>query len=243
MRLQTIEALLKVEGGIVVEDSGMEMPPVSSRSTPRRVLKGRMKNTSMQTELCTALNIHYSNMMEEILHSIRQTAADDTRLPADSGELGLLHVEGFAQLEITVPDFRETDMFQIHRARCTGRTAFRKHGSRNNSVWVQTGGEANYGVLRGCVVARLLAPFKISNIISEAAAVHSLALLRILDPINGGRFHNPTGHIPVGNRINARDMRIVSIEVVIGQAQVIPRGEKQWIVNHRSDLRTFNEIY
>jgi len=40
--LQTIEALSKVEGVIVVEDSGMEMPTVPSRSTPRRVLKGRM---------------------------------------------------------------------------------------------------------------------------------------------------------------------------------------------------------
>jgi len=83
IRLQTIEALWKVEGVIVVEDSGIEIPTVPSRSTPRRVLKGGMKNTSTLTELCTALDIHYSNMMEEILRFIRQTAADDRRLPAD----------------------------------------------------------------------------------------------------------------------------------------------------------------
>ena len=35
IRLQTIEALSKVEGVIVLEDSGMEMPTVPSRSTPR----------------------------------------------------------------------------------------------------------------------------------------------------------------------------------------------------------------
>jgi len=93
------------------------------------------------------------------------------------------------------------------------------------------------------VVARLLALFKIRNIISEAAAVHRLVLVRILDPINGGRFHIPSRHIRVGNRINARDMRIVSIGAVIGQGQVIPSGKKQWIVNHRTGLRTFNEIY
>jgi len=95
IRLQTIEALSKVEGVIVVEDSGMEMPTVPSRSPPRRILKGRMKNTSTLTELCTALNIHYSNLMEmdEILRFIRQTAADDWRLPADPAELGLLPVE------------------------------------------------------------------------------------------------------------------------------------------------------
>jgi len=118
IRLQTIGALSEVEGVIVVEDSGMEMPTVSSRSTPRRVLKGRMKNTSTLTELCTSLNIHYSNMMEEILRFIRQTAADDRRLPADPAELGLLPVEGVAQLEIPVPDFQETDGFQIHWAHC-----------------------------------------------------------------------------------------------------------------------------
>jgi len=81
--LQTIEALSKVESVIVVEDSGMEMRNVASRSTPHRVLKGGMKNTSMLTELWTALDIHYSNMMEEIVRFIRQTAADDRRLPAD----------------------------------------------------------------------------------------------------------------------------------------------------------------
>ena len=120
----------------MAEDSGMEMPTVSSRSTPRWVLKGGMKNTSTVTELYAALNIHYSNMMEEILCFIRQTAADDRRLPADPAELGLLPVEGFAQLEIPVPDFQETDKFQIHQARCTGTKAFRNGGSRNNWVWV-----------------------------------------------------------------------------------------------------------
>ena len=38
-------------------------------------------------------------------------------------------------------------------------------------------------------------------------------------------------------------MRIVSIGAVIRQAHVITSGEGQWIVNHRIDLRTFNEIY
>jgi len=243
IRLQTIEALSKVEGVMVVEDSGMEMSTIPSRSTPRRVLKGRTKNTSTLTELCTALDIYYSNMMEEILRFIRQTAPDDRWLPEDPAALGLLPVEEFAQHEIPVRDFQETDRFQIHRARSTGTKAFRNCGSRNDWVWAQTSGEANYGEIRGRVVARLLALLKIRNILSEAAAVHRLALVRILDPFNGGRFHIPSGHIQVGNRINGRDMRIVSIGAVIGQPHVIPSGEKQWIVNHRIDLRTFNETY
>ena len=38
-------------------------------------------------------------------------------------------------------------------------------------------------------------------------------------------------------------MRIVNIGAVIGQEHVITCGERQWIVNHRIDLRTFKEIY
>ena len=67
-----------------------------------------------------------------------------------------------------MPDFQETEKFQIYQARCTGTKEFRNGGSRNNWVWVQTGGEANYGDLRERVVARLLALFKIRNILSEA---------------------------------------------------------------------------
>jgi len=154
--------------------------------------------------------------MEEIPSFIRQTAADDRRLAADPAELGLLPIEGFAQLEIPVPDFQDTDMFQIRQARCTGTKALRNGGSRNNWVWVQTGGEANYGDLQGRVVARLLALFKIRNIVNEAVAVHRLALVGIVDPMNGGRFHIPSGHIRVGNRINGQDMPILSIGAVIG---------------------------
>jgi len=202
MRLQTIEALSKVKGVIVAGDSGMEMPAFSSHTTPRRVLKGRMKNTSTLTELCAILNIQYSDMMQEILRFTRQTAADDRWLRADPTELGLLPVEGCAQLEIPVTDFQETDRFQIHRARCTETKAFRNGGPRNDWVWVQTAGEANYGDLQGRVVARLLALFKIRNILSEAGAVHRLALVCILDPVNSGRFHIASGHIRVGRRVN-----------------------------------------
>jgi len=132
MRSQTIEALSKVKGVIVAEDSGMEMPAFSSHSTPRQVLKGHIKNSSTLTELCATLNIHHSDMRQEILRFTRLTAADDGRLPADPTDLGLLPVKGFAPLEIPVADFQETDRFQIHRARCTGTMAFRNGGSRND---------------------------------------------------------------------------------------------------------------
>jgi len=50
-------------------------------------------------------------------------------------------------------------------------------------------------------VAGLHAPFKIRNILSEAGAVHWLALVYILDPVNSGRFHIASGHIRVGRRV------------------------------------------
>ena len=113
------------------------------------VLKGGMKNTSMVTELCAILNVHYSNMMQEILRFTRQHDADDRPLPADPTEPGLLPVEGLVQLAILVADFQETRRFQIHWAGCTETKAFRNGGSRNDCLWVQTCGKANYADLPG----------------------------------------------------------------------------------------------
>jgi len=155
----------------------------------------------------------------------------------------LLPVERFTQLEIPVSDFQEADVFQIHRACCTGTKAFRNGGAINDWVWVQTGREESYGDLQVHAVARLLALFKIRHVLGEAAGVHQLALVRVHDLINGGRFHLTRGHIRVGKRSTGRDMRIVGIGAVIGPAYVIPSGERQWIMNHRIDPRTFNNIF
>jgi len=243
MRLQTIEALSNAENVFVMGNGGMEAP-ASSWSAPRRVLKGRiMEHIGTLTELCRALNIDYSNMIEEMQRFIRQTIADDQRLPSDRTELGSLSIEQFTHLEIPVSDFQEGDVFQIHRARCTGTKAFRNSDPRNDWIWVQAGGEESYGDLRGRVVARLLALFQIRNVLSGAGDVHRLVLVHILDPVGAGRFHSRSGHIRVSKRPNGRDMRIVGIGGVIRQVHVITSGERQWIVNHRIDLRTFNEIY
>jgi len=95
MRLQTIEALSKAENAFAMGNGGMEVT-ASSRSAPRRVLKGRMMvNTGTLTELCRARNIDYSDMIEEMLRFIRQTIADDQRLPSDRTDLGSLPVEQF----------------------------------------------------------------------------------------------------------------------------------------------------
>ena len=76
-------------------------------------------------------------------------------------------------------------------------------------------------------MAQLLALLKIRNILSEAGAVHRLAVVCIRDPVNSGRFYIASRHIRVCRWVNSCDMRIVSIGAVIGQAQVIPGGERQ----------------
>jgi len=136
-------------------------------------------------------------MMEDMLPFIQQTTADDPRRPADPTELGLLPVERFTQLEIPVSDLQEADLFQIHQARWTGTKAFRTGGARNDWVWVRTGGEESSGDLQGLAVGRLLALFRIRNVLSEAAGVHRLALVHLLDPINGCRFHLTSRYIQV----------------------------------------------
>ena len=134
-------------------------------------------------------------------------------------------------------------MFQIHRAHCTGKKIVQNTGPRNDWIWIQVSREDTGGDLCGRLVAQLLGLFKIRNIQSEAGGVRRLVLVQVYDPMNGSSFNTVSGHIRVRKRPNGRDMRIVDIGTVIEQAHIVPAGERQLIVNHRIDLRTFNEIY
>ena len=98
-----------------------------------------------------------------------------------------------------------------------------------------------YGELRRWAVARLVGLFKIRNVWTEV--VSRLAFVQVLDLVNGGRFHGVSGHIRLCRRRNGRDMRIIDIGVVVGQAHVVSYGDGQWLVNHGIDLRIFNDIY
>jgi len=199
MRLQTLETLLKAESVITTNNSGGVVAP-ARRSIPRRVLKAWMRTIGTLTELCRTCGSNYGNVVEEILCCIKQTVADDLHLPTNPTELVLLPVEQFTHLEIPVADFQETDMFQIHRARCTETKTFRNSGPRNNWVWILAGGEDSYGDLRGRGVVCLVGLFKIRNIVSEAGGVRRQALLCVINLINAGRFHLASGHLQVGKR-------------------------------------------
>ena len=93
MRLQTIEALSKAKNAFVMRKGGVG-GPASDLSNPRRFLQGcMMENIGTLPELYRALTIYYSDMIEQMLLFIRQTIADDKRLPSDRTELGSLPVE------------------------------------------------------------------------------------------------------------------------------------------------------
>jgi len=94
--------------------------------------------------------------------------------------LQLLPFELLTQLEIPVLAFQETDVYDIHRARCTGTHRFRNQESRNDWVWVQAASEDMYGALRSRLPAKLVALFKImdcsQDTVRRLAAVQILAL-------------------------------------------------------------------
>ena len=96
-----------------------------------------------------------------------------------------LPVELMTTLEIPVLAFQETDVYDIHRARCTGARLFRNQASRNDRVWIQAGGEQMYCALRGCLPAKLLALFKIRN--TDQDTVCCLAGVQLMGVVNSGR--------------------------------------------------------
>jgi len=96
------------------------------------MLKGQMRNIGILTKLCRSCSINYGNVIEEMLHFINRTIADDLSLPTDPTELGLLPIEQFTHLQIPVAHFQETNIFLIDWARCTGTKAFQNTDPRND---------------------------------------------------------------------------------------------------------------
>ena len=152
-----MEALRKADdqvetGNVDVSNEGTRPSPL----TIQRALKGRTQNVGTVFELSLALVIHYNDLAVEFIYYVRQTMADEGQLPVDPRELKFLPAERFTLLEIPVPDFQETDIFQVHRAPSTGRKSFRNSGAGNDWIWIQAGGLDMYGELRRLAVARLV---------------------------------------------------------------------------------------
>src|SRR5207302_1287861 len=147
MRLQTTKELSKTDDKIRIGNVRTEMATSTTYSVPRRIHCSHAMNSNTLIELARVLKIGYSDMIEEMLRYIKQTTADEQRLTTNTTELRFLPIEPFTQLEIPVPDFQETGVFRIHRARCTGKNSFRNAGPRNDLIWIRACGEDTSRVL------------------------------------------------------------------------------------------------
>jgi hypothetical protein len=156
--------------------------------------------------------------------------------------LATLPFELLTQLEIPVPAFQESEVYDIHRARCTGAGLFRNQTSRNDCVLICTAGEEMYGALRGRLPAKLIALFKLRDY-RQPDTVHRLACVQYMNVVNSGRPLDVHGLVTVQLSVHARELTIVDIGTILGLAHLIPETDRRWLVNSRIDLRTFNEIY
>jgi len=244
MRLLNLEFLRR---------SGADLPPevvehlektITAPAPPahRRILKGRRDDIGDLIDLGRVLDISTETLCRELIRYSRLNLPLLRRLPEDPAMLQSMPVEVLTQLEIPVPAFQETDVYDIHRARCTGARLFRNQASRNDSVWIKVGSEETYGALRGRLPAKLLALFKIRDTTHEDT-VRRLAGVQFMSVVNAGHPSDTHGLVTVQHRDDAREMTIVDIGTILGLAHLIPETDRRWLVNSRIDLRTFNEIY
>ena len=132
-----------------------------------RILKGRRDDVTDVVDHCRVMKVSPESFCHELIRYSRHSLPTEHPLPEDPARLRSLPVELMTHLEVPVPAFQETEVYDIHRARCMGNQLFRNQRSRNDCVWVQAGGEGMYGPLRGCLPAKLMLLFKIRDYISE----------------------------------------------------------------------------
>jgi len=99
-----------------------------------------------------------------------------------------------------------------------------------------------YGTQRGCLLAKIVAHFKITDYICENA-VRRVAAVRMLSAVKSGFPSDIPGLVTVEMREDAREFTMVDMVTIYSQAPLIPEGERRWLVNSRIDLRMFHEVY
>ena len=194
LRLLTLESLRR-HGANLNTDILEHLDTTSTVSAPVpccRLLKGRRGDVSHVLDFYRVFRISLDSVYRELIRYSRHNLPTETRLPEDPVILQSLPVELLTQLELPVPVFQETDVYDIHHAQCTGALDFRNQWSRNDCVCVQAGDEEMYGALRGCLLAKLLALFKIQNPTCDGT-IWRLASVQMLRPVNSGRLSDVHG--------------------------------------------------
>jgi len=114
----------------------------------RRMLKGRRDDVCNMADFSRVLRVSIQIICRGLIRYSRHNLSPESLLTEDPEILESLPLEQLTQLEIPVLAFQETDIYDIHRARCTGALNFRNQGGRNDWVWVRAGSEDMYGALR-----------------------------------------------------------------------------------------------
>ncbi|KAG0133812.1 hypothetical protein HOY82DRAFT_577677 [Tuber indicum] len=156
-------------------------------------------------ELCQVLQMPYNNMAATVVIS--------QRLPQ------------FMMLETPGLEFQATDVFQTHRVRCTGKKSFQITCMPNEWIWIQVGRSDMYGDLCGYAVIRLLGLYKIRNF--QDGVVSWLAIVQVRGLMNSGRCHEFSRYIRVQKWTMVRDVIIIEIAVMVGQAHMVHYGNGQ----------------
>ena len=147
------------------------------------------------------------------------------------------------QLEIPVLAFQKSGVYDIHWARCTCARLFLNQTSRDDCVWIQAGGQNMYGALRGRLLARLIALFKIRSRYMQQDTLHRLTGVQFLSLVDSGTPSDVHGLVTVQLRNITRKLTIVDIGTILGLVHLIPETDRPWLVNSQITLPTVNEIY
>jgi len=189
MRLLNLESLRRC-GADLSPDVGEQLDSTSTTTAPdirRMMLKGSRDDVSNMANFSRVLGVSIQILCCGLIRYSRHNLPPERRLPEDPAILELLPVDLLTQLEIPVLAFQEMEIYDIHRARCTGALNFRNLGGRNDWVWVRAGMEDIYGALRGRLPAKLVALFQIRDYRYEDR-VRCLAGVQFVSPVNSGQI-------------------------------------------------------
>ena len=243
MRLLNLNSLRRRGANLGDNVLGSLDKTTSAVSTPApraRIVKGRRDDVSDVLDFCKVLGMSLDQICVEWIRYSRHNLPTERRLPEEPAILQLLPVELLTQLEITVLAFQESDVYDIHRARCTGTHRFLNQESRNDWVCVQAGSEEMYGALRVHLPATLVALFEIRECSHDT--VRRVAGVQMLSPVDSGRPPDIHSLVTVQLREDARELTLVDIGTILGLAHLIPERDRRWLVNSRIHLRTFNVL-
>jgi len=125
----------------VVEHLEETLTALSAPPVHRRMLNGHRDDVPDVADFGRALKVSPETIWRELIRYSRLSLPLGRRPPEDPAILQSLPVELLRQIKIPVLMFLEIDVYNIHRAWCTGDRVFRNQVSRNDSVWIHHGGE------------------------------------------------------------------------------------------------------